>query len=47
METKDFHAENYNTVMKKSKVDKEVERYIMFLDCKINNVKMTLLDKSI
>ena len=47
METKDLHTQNYKTLMKEIKDDKQMERYIMFLDGRINPVIMTILPKAI
>ena len=47
METKDLHTQNYKTLMKEIKDDKQMERYIMFLDGRINTVIMTILPKAI
>ena len=47
MEMKDLHTQNYKILMKEIKDDKQMERYIMFLDGSINTVKKTILPKAI
>ena len=47
MEPKDLHTQNYKTLMKEIKDDKQMESYIMFLDGRINTVIMTILPNAI
>ena len=45
---KDLYCGNYKTLIKETKEDtKKMERYSMFIDLKINIVKMAILPKAI
>ena len=46
-EMKELYTENYKTLMKEIKDDKQMERYSMFLVGRINIVKKTILPNTI
>ena len=46
-EKNDLYTENYKTLMKEIKEDTKMEKYTMFINGRINMVKMSILPKAI